>query len=113
MKKSAAYFLLAVAIVLMAFMAGYFLGRNAVSTPVIVSKLPTQASQGKININTATLQQLDELPGLGTTLAQRILDYRNIHGPFERLSDLTMVEGIGIDILEKISDYVTVQEDIP
>lgn len=112
MKKSAAHLLLAIACVLMALMAGYFLGRNTVRSPIVVSKLPTQAaSQGLLNINTATLEQLQELPGIGKTLAQRILDYRNTHGPFERLSDLSLVEGIGLDIIERITDYATVQED--
>lgn len=61
-----------------------------------------------VNINTATLEQLQTLPGIGPVLAQRILDYREENGPFLSVSELTMVSGIGISTLEKLLDYVTV-----
>lgn len=112
--KKTAYILLAAACVLMALMAGYFLGRNSTPSPVIITKLPTQAqAHGLLNINTATSQELQTLPGIGVVLAQRIIAYRDAHGPFQRLSDLTLVEGIGLDVIEKITDYATIQEVLP
>lgn len=112
MKNSAAYTLLVVGLVLIALMAGYFLGRNSSPSPVIVSKLPTQThSSGQLNINTATKEELMTLPGIGEVLSQRIIDYRNTHGHFSKLSDLTLVDGVGLDVLEKIMDYATCQEE--
>ena len=48
-----------------------------------------------VNLNTATLEQLDALDGIGPTLGQRILDYREAHGGFESVEELREVEGIG------------------
>jgi len=61
-----------------------------------------------ININTATKEQLETLPGIGPVLAQRILDYIQENGPFETMSQLTLVNGIGVKILEGILDFATV-----
>ena len=61
----------------------------------------------KININTADLEQLQRLPGIGEVLAQRIIAYRDKNGPFKSISELTNVEGIGLERLDKIMDYIT------
>lgn len=65
-------------------------------------------ADGKVNINTATAAQLEELPGIGEVIAQRIVDYRTQHGPFKTVRDLLKVEGIGQKKFESIEDYVTV-----
>ncbi|MFN3698839.1 MAG: helix-hairpin-helix domain-containing protein [Dictyoglomus sp.] len=70
------------------------------------NSLPYQ-QDSKININTATKEQLESLPGIGPTLAQRIVDYRNENGLFTSLEDLLNVKGIGEKKLEKIKDKVT------
>lgn len=62
----------------------------------------------RLNINTATAEQLQALPGIGAVLAQRILDYRQENGNFQTVSELTMVKGIGISLLDKIMDDITV-----
>ncbi|WP_373683982.1 helix-hairpin-helix domain-containing protein [Micromonospora solifontis] len=61
-----------------------------------------------VNLNTATLAQLDALPGVGPVLAQRILDHREQHGGFRSVSDLRQVEGIGDARYEQLKDLVTV-----
>ncbi len=66
------------------------------------------AANGLININTATAEQLEELPGIGPVLAQNIVDYRTEHGPFATVEDLMNVSGIGEARLEELRDKVTV-----
>ena len=76
---------------------------------------PTQAapadmseqSSGLVDINTADLTALMSLPGIGQTLANRIIDYRDIHGPFESVAGLLNVEGIGAGKLESILNLIT------
>ncbi|MDN5344700.1 MAG: competence protein ComEA [Clostridia bacterium] len=63
---------------------------------------------GKVNINTATLAELDTLPGIGPTLAQRILDYRQEKGVFRTIEDLKNVAGIGEKKFADLKDRVTV-----
>ena len=61
-------------------------------------------NDGKIHINTADEKKLDELPGVGPVMAKRIVEYRNEHGPFESVDDLTKIRGIGPEKLEKIRE---------
>ena len=69
--------------------------------------MPQQAN-GKVNINSATADQLMLLPGIGQVLAQNIIDYRNTHGNFQKAADLLLVEGIGEQRLDSIIDLITV-----
>ncbi|MBI5877939.1 MAG: helix-hairpin-helix domain-containing protein [Chloroflexi bacterium] len=75
------------------------------------STAPTTAAPrtGKVNINTADAAELDTLPGIGPELAQRIIAYRQAHGPFARIEDLDNVSGIGPSTLERLRDLITVQ----
>ena len=62
-----------------------------------------------INMNTATLEQWVQLPGIGEVYAQRILEYRRIHGNFTRLEELMEVKGIGEKRWEKLKIHLYIE----
>lgn len=64
---------------------------------------------GKLDINTATSEELETLDGIGEKMAQRIIDYRNAHGSFMAVEELDLVNGIGKSIIGKIYDKVCVK----
>ena len=59
---------------------------------------------GPVHLNTATMEQLDALPGVGPVTAQKILDYRQKHGAFSSLEELDAIPGIGAARLEQLRD---------
>jgi len=61
-----------------------------------------------LDINRATAAELEKLPGIGPALARRIVEWREIHGPFRSVEDLLQVPGIGPKTLEGIRDKITV-----
>jgi len=63
----------------------------------------------KININTATADELMQLSGIGAVKAQAIIDYRKKNGKFTKIDDITNVSGIGEKTLDKIRDSVTIE----
>jgi competence protein ComEA len=75
------------------------------SVPPPAGDIP--ASPGQVNLNTATVEQLDTLPGIGPVIAQRIVDYRTANGPFAAPQDIVNVKGIGQATYEKLQDLIT------
>jgi comEA protein len=78
-----------------------------------LSYLPSLQAESKpkqetININTASLKELQELPKIGAKVAQRIIDYRKAHGKFKKIEELMKVKGIGEKIFKQIKDLITV-----
>ncbi|HQI01949.1 MAG TPA: helix-hairpin-helix domain-containing protein [Deltaproteobacteria bacterium] len=65
-----------------------------------------QTGQGKININTATIEELRLLPGVGDSTANNILAYRKANGPFKTLGDVVKVKGIGEKKFKKLQVYL-------
>ncbi len=70
--------------------------------------LASAAGQNKLDLNTATASQLQELPGIGPALANRIVEFRRENGAFKRIEDLMNVRGIGEKNFEKIRARITV-----
>jgi competence protein ComEA len=66
------------------------------------------ADQGVVNLNAATADQLDTLPGVGPVLAQRIIEWRTAHGRFDSVGQLQEVDGIGAAKFAQLRDRVTV-----
>jgi competence protein ComEA len=61
-----------------------------------------------VDINTASLAELDKLPGIGPTTAQKIIEYREVAGPFTNIEDIVNVSGIGAATFDEIKDLITV-----
>ncbi len=74
-----------------------------------VSEVGEEEAQ-KINLNRAEAWLLEALPGIGETLAQRIVDYRRQNGPFPNINELIKVEGIGVTTYEEIKHLITVAD---
>ena len=64
-------------------------------------------SGAKVSLASATLEQLDALPGIGPVTAQKILDWRQTHGPLRSVDDLDAIPGIGPARVEQLRDLVT------
>ena len=69
----------------------------------------SRGATGKLNINTATAEEFETLPGIGERKAAAIVEHRGANGPFERVEDLVEVSGIGEGILASIRDLVVVR----
>ncbi|MGG0204743.1 helix-hairpin-helix domain-containing protein [Bacillus mycoides] len=65
-------------------------------------------NEGKVQINTASKEQLEKITGIGSRKAESILKYREEHGPFQKIEDLLEIDGIGAKSLEKIKDQIII-----
>lgn len=109
------------------FTSGYFLGKSSgreilitqssaqsvipdsgTALPVFSGETAVQESYGKININTATAEELSALQGIGETLSVRIIEYREEHGDFSGIEEIMKVNGIGESKFLSIKDYITI-----
>lgn len=121
MKKPAVNILVLITCIFAAFTLGFAGGRSMNRTPVRIWQTPsapateeaTEADTAPtepavVNINTATAEQLQTLPGIGPVLAGRIIAWREENGGFTAVEELTKVKGIGNATLLEILDLITV-----
>jgi competence protein ComEA len=84
-------------------------GRGVGRYPFAAAAESGPAPKQPVNLNTADREQLESLPGVGPSTAERIMAYREARGPFLRLEDLLNVPGIGPAKLDRIREHVTLQ----
>lgn len=117
--KKASRILIIMTIVVCAFAGGFFLGRNCVHSDIRLSAVSTTVppeatlisattAPALMDINTASAADLATLPGIGSVLAQRIVDYRVANGSFTSIQELLNIEDIGEKRLADILDFITV-----
>ena len=118
-RRMLAVVIAALAVMLLRFSVGILSVRPLEPLPPTESPVleAWTTGQARVDINTAGLDELMGLPGIGEIRAQAILDYRAEHGPFRYPEDLIRVDGIGEGIASGLLDYVTtggegVAEDI-
>jgi competence protein ComEA len=85
------------------------LARVLVDGEQIVLGEPTGSSTvgGKLSLNSATAAELEQLPGVGPVLAQRIVQWRGDHGPFRSVDDLNEVSGVGDSLMDQLRPLVS------
>lgn len=86
-------------------------GESAPAQPTSPSDAAVSAATGarRVNINTATQAELETLPRIGPSIAQRIVDYRTRNGPFKKIEDIKNVSGIGEAMFSAIKDLIAVE----
>ena len=82
---------------------------EAPSDGAMVADTASVAQDGLLDLNTASASDLDNLPGIGQSFAERIIEYRTANGPFTSVNDLQKVKGIGAALFAKIAPLVSVR----
>jgi competence protein ComEA len=85
--------------------------RESSSQPPVALSAATPAKEParKININKASYEEIQTLPGIGPTYARAIVEYRKAHGPFQTIEDLEKVKGIGPATVERVRNLITLR----
>lgn len=81
----------------------------ALPRPEVFAAPQAATAQKVVNVNTATQEQLESLPGIGPVSAGRIIEYRDTNGPFKSVEQLVEVKGIGAKTLEKFRGLIAVK----
>lgn len=87
----------------------YITGKSGNNVVVVEERTKSEGVNGKVNINKAAQSDLENLPGIGPSIASRIIEYREQNGKFAKIEDLQNVKGIGDAKFSNIKEYVTVE----
>ncbi len=119
-KAKGLYFTAVLTVLAAVFCLGVYIGRGSlradkhsftVNKEKTVEIVYPDEEKEKININTASAEELAQLNGIGRVLAERIIDYRNEHGGFRYTYELMDVKGVGEAKYNAIKEYITVKEE--
>ncbi|HET9222598.1 MAG TPA: ComEA family DNA-binding protein [Roseiflexaceae bacterium] len=83
-------------------------GESSSSPPSASDDTAGEGPGGPLNLNTASAADLDDLPGIGLSIAERIIEYRTTNGPFKAIEDLQNVKGIGPALFAKLAPLVAI-----
>ena len=97
-----------ICMIMLALLAG-FNAANAESLKMTDDVGQVATTESLINLNTASLEQLMALPGIGKSKAAAIISYRESEGPFSSVDELTKVKGIGVKMLAKLTGSIKVR----
>ena len=116
--KKAKWIIVGITSIFMCLLVGIFIGRNSVKGTYSVDYVLESKSQksenhtvvedGRIDLNSASLEQLQLLPGVGQSTAQQIIDYRLAHNGFTSIEELMNIKGIGEKKFEQIKQYIKI-----
>jgi competence protein ComEA len=122
MKKACLFFFLGLTIFLLGVICGIIIGRQVYGSTINIQQTPHYSNSDNnentsptesyvllVDINSASVDLLDTLPGIGPATAQKIVDYRQSNGPFHAKEDLLNINGIGKEKLAAIYDLITVE----
>ena len=87
-------------------------GDYVITTQKAAQEPVTPMPEPLVNVNTADLETLDKLSGIGPALAERIIAYREEHGPFTEVEELLEVSGIGEVVLDGLRDQIVLEDTI-
>lgn len=107
MKNTKIFLSLICAFMMVVFSSNAFAAKKNSTAGVKEGKAVQQVVSKKIDINSASKNQLEQLPGIGPKIAERISTYRKDNGPFKTIDDLLKVKGIGPKMLEKMRPLIS------
>jgi competence protein ComEA len=88
--------------------AGLLFSAALFSAPPVAASISHHQNEERIDINTASVEELQRLPGVGPALASRIVEHRRKHGPFKRPQDIVIVRGMSAKLYRRIAHLIRV-----
>jgi competence protein ComEA len=87
---------------------GFLFSLPLISTPPLAAASHPSQNEERININAASAEELQRIPGIGPALASRIVEHRRRHGPFKRPQDIVIVRGMSAKFYRRIAHLIRV-----
>jgi competence protein ComEA len=107
LRRSDQYVVASIVLVSLLAMAAYWLACGGLSGELVeIDQAAPLSAEFEVDLNDATWPELAQLPGIGEVLAHRIVERREVEGPYQQHSDLLLVRGIGPKLLRRIEPYL-------